>query len=392
MAIPDYGELNMATFVKTESGKWKAVIRIRRLPTAAKTFRLRNEAMEWARQTEYDMRHGTFVHPARNATLSFIDAMDRYLSEFTPNKRPYTQKAERYRAAKLKEYFSTYFLTGITPELVSKYRDLRLSACKQSFGFNKMANPPKLASGTVRLEISLLSHLFTVAIQEWHLGLVQNPVFLTRRPSNSIGRNRRLSKREERKVLSALANYPNPMLRWAFFIALDTGMRANEIRTLTVGQINLNRRTISLSDTKNKDSRTIPIPKRTLTILKEAIDNPRRMPDCDRLFFSSEVSGSNSFYQFNTAWWKLRKKLDMTDFRFHDLRHEAISRLVEAGLSDLEVASISGHRAMQMLKRYTHLRAGNLVKKLDKVGFGQIKEVQNRTRTGNVPAAYRISA
>lgn len=138
-------------------------------------------------------------------------------------------------------------------------------------------------------------------------------------------------------------------------------------------QINLNKRTISLKDTKNKDCRTIPIPKRTLAVLKESLENPQRPAGCDRLFFTHSTKPGLSYYQFGTAWWKLRKRLGMTDFRFHDLRHEAISRLVEAGLSDLEVASISGHRGMQMLKRYTHIRAGNLVKKLDKLGVGQVR-------------------
>ncbi|EPS2280435.1 tyrosine-type recombinase/integrase, partial [Pseudomonas aeruginosa] len=61
------------------------------------------------------------------------------------------------------------------------------------------------------------------------------------------------------------------------------------------------------------------------------------------------------------------KKLGMPDLRFHDLRHEAVSRLVEGGLSDQEVSAISGHKSMQMLKRYTHLRAEDLVGKLDKL-------------------------
>ena len=56
----------------------------------------------------------------------------------------------------------------------------------------------------------------------------------------------------------------------------------------------------------------------------------------------------------------------MTDLHFHDLRHEAVSRFVEMGLSDQEVAAISGHKSMQMLKRYTHLRAEDLVEKLDR--------------------------
>lgn len=367
----------MPTLVKTESGNWKAVIRIRRWPTATKTFRLRRQALEWARQTEHEMRLGSYLQRTKIQTIGFNDAMTRYLDEVTTRKRPRTQVSERYRAAVLIKYFGSFHLTEINPEMISKYRDIRLCTCKQSLGFNKMPDPPKLAPATIRLELSLLSHLFTVAIREWHLGIIQNPVLLTRRPSPSVCRTRRLGKREEQKLMLALQNYPNPMLRWAFLIALDTGMRSNEIRTLTSGQINLSKRTISLKDTKNKDYRTIPIPKRTLAILKECIDNPKRPTGCDRLFFTYSAMTGYSYYQFGTAWWKLRKRLGMTDFRFHDLRHEAISRLVEAGLSDLEVASISGHRGMQMLKRYTHIRAGNLVNKLDKLGFGREKHLFN---------------
>lgn len=363
----------MVTIVKTASGTWKALIRLKQWPTACKTFRLRKEAVEWARESEYEMLQDTFARTKSACKLEFNAAMDKYLREVTVLKSSKTQGSERYRAAQLKSYFGKYKLVEITPKMISVYRDLRLTAKKQSIGFNKLTNPPSLAPATIRLEISLLSHLYTIAIQEWHVELMQNPVFLTRRPSPSVCRDRRLHKYEERKLMTALAKYPNPMLRWAFLIALDTGMRSNEICTLTVGQINLVKRTIILHDTKNKDSRTIPIPMRTLSIIKEAIHNPNRAKDCNRLFYTKTKNGQDGYYQFRTAWWKLRKQLGMTDFRFHDLRHEAISRLVEAGLSDLEVASISGHRAMQMLKRYTHLRAGFLVKKLDKVGIGKLK-------------------
>lgn len=72
-------------------------------------------------------------------------------------------------------------------------------------------------------------------------------------------------------------------------------------------------------------------------------------------------------YQFTKIWGDLKRELRMSDLHFHDLRHEAVSRLVEGGLSDQEVASISGHKSMQMLRRYTHLRAEDLVEKLDKI-------------------------
>ena len=77
--------------------------------------------------------------------------------------------------------------------------------------------------------------------------------------------------------------------------------------------------------------------------------------------------GQRRAYQFAKIWTDIKKTLGISDLHFHDLRHEAVSRLVEGGLSDQEVASISGHKLMQMLRRYTHLRAEELVSKLDNI-------------------------
>jgi integrase len=64
-------------------------------------------------------------------------------------------------------------------------------------------------------------------------------------------------------------------------------------------------------------------------------------------------------------WQAIKRKQGLKDFRFHDLRHEAVSRFVEAGFSDQEVSAISGHKSMQMLKRYTHLRTEDLVARIE---------------------------
>jgi len=72
-------------------------------------------------------------------------------------------------------------------------------------------------------------------------------------------------------------------------------------------------------------------------------------------------------YIINKAWTTTLELAEIKDFRFHDLRHEATSRLVEAGFSDQQVASITGHSSMQMLKRYTHLRSEDLVSMMEKM-------------------------
>jgi integrase len=98
------------------------------------------------------------------------------------------------------------------------------------------------------------------------------------------------------------------------------------------------------------------------------LNNPIRPIDTDLIFFGEPgKDGKRRPYNFNKVWVDLKKTIGVTDFKFHDLRHEAVSRLVESGLSDQEVASISGHKSMQMLRRYTHLRAEDLVARLDGV-------------------------
>jgi integrase len=103
-------------------------------------------------------------------------------------------------------------------------------------------------------------------------------------------------------------------------------------------------------------------------LFEQAIANPLRPKDCDLVFFGEPGrDGQRRPYDFHKAWNDIKHSIGIADLRFHDLRHEAVSRLVEAGLSDQEVAAISGHKSMQMLKRYTHLRAEDLVSKLDEL-------------------------
>lgn len=158
------------------------------------------------------------------------------------------------------------------------------------------------------------------------------------------------------------------MLGWIVRIALETGMRSSEITTLRRSQIDLDRRVVRLRETKNTTSRTVPLTNEATRLFRQALANPIRPIDTDLVFFGEPgKDGKRRPYQFNPMWNRIKKEVGIHDFRFHDLRHEAVSRLVEAGLSDQEVSSISGHKSMQMLKRYTHLRAEDLVEKLDKL-------------------------
>ena len=346
----------MATITKTASGSWKAVIRKSGWPTTSKSFRTKRDTDDWARNVEDEMVRGVFINRADSHRLKLSVALDRYLSEVSPTKRASTASRELRRAKPLKALLGDYSLTALTPEVIAKYRDTRVKGGQ--------------SSSSVRLELSLLSHLFTIAIREWRLGIVYNPVAMVRKPTPPPGRNRRLRKEEEKQMLTACDAHSNPMLGWIVKIALYTGMRQSEIQSLTISQVDLTRRTALLRDTKNGSPRLVPLTRQAVKTLQPAIKNPLRPKDTDLIFFG-EIGrdGKRRGYEFKPAWFDAMRRAEVIGFRFHDLRHEAVSRLVEAGLGDQEVAAISGHKSMQMLRRYTHLRTEDLVAKLDKLGL-----------------------
>jgi integrase len=237
----------MPTLVKTPSGTWKAVIRKRGFPTTIKTFRTKRDADDWARTTEDEMVRGLFIRRGPSERMTFEVAMKRYLAEVTPTKRPMTQRGEVRCAKPLVSFFGKYALAGITPEMVANYRDERLAGDDRA----SKGKPQPRAANTVRVELALLGHLFTIAIKEWGIGLVVNPVRSIRRPTPSPGRNRRLREGEEKRLMAAVAAHSNPMLQWIVTLAIETGMRSSEIVTLRRGQVNLPRRVVTLVETKN---------------------------------------------------------------------------------------------------------------------------------------------
>ncbi|MBC7458315.1 MAG: site-specific integrase [Bdellovibrionaceae bacterium] len=351
--------------IKTPSGTWKVVIRKSGWPTAVKTFRLKKDAEDWERQTTDEMVRGVFIKRSPSERTTFEYAMKRYLSEVTPLKKASTQKTERNRSIILLKYFGKYSLAAITPELIANFRDERLAGLDRL----KDGKPQPRMPNTVRLDLALIGHIFTIAVKEWGLGMAMNPILNIRRPSPGAGRNRRLSPDEEERLMAAVKHHSNPMLGWIVCIAVETSMRSTEISSLRRSQVLLERRIVRLDDTKNSSSRTVPLSPAATNCFRLALVNPVRPIDTDLIFFGEPGRDKKRRpYNFNKVWANIKKDVGIEDFRFHDLRHEAVSRFVESGLfSDQEVAAISGHKSMQMLRRYTHLKAEDLVERMDKI-------------------------
>lgn len=281
---------------------------------------------------------------ARIRKMSLSRGLDKYYESVSVHKKGHLQ--EFYRVNVIKRHpLANRNMDEITTVDIAAYRDERLMQ------FNPRTGNP-ITGNTVRLELALLSSLFGIARVEWGT-CRSNPVELVRKPKVSKGRDRRLTSSEERR-LSRYFRERNLMLYIIFHLALETAMRQGEILNLQWEYIDLQHGVAHLPDTKNGSSRDVPLSRKARNLLQ-------MMPaQLKGKLFSYTSSG------FKSAWRNALKELSIENLHFHDLRHEAISRFFELGtLNVMEVAAISGHRSMNMLKRYTHLRAYQLVSKLD---------------------------
>jgi integrase len=331
----------MATFRK-RGDKWQARVQRYGQSSLAKSFNNKADALKWARNVESQLDLGMLA--PKQTMPRLMPMVDRYVEEVTPTKKGESQ--ERYRANQFrKTTLADMQLDKVTSEVVAQYRDNRLK---------------QVSANTVRLELALLSVVFEQCRKEWGFA-VNNPVRQIRMPKPGNPRQRRLEDGEEAALLAACKASRAFYLHSFVMLAIETGMRSGEMLAVTWSNVNFEKRTIFLPDTKNGSPRTVPLSTQAFNAIQAL---PRSING--RLF----TSGYHSIHKaFQLAVTKAQAtKPENVSFlrglRFHDLRHEAVTRLFEKGLNPIEVGMVSGHKTLSMLQRYTHLRSEELVAKL----------------------------
>jgi len=347
---------NMAT-IRQQSGKWQVRVQRKGYPTQSKTFTNKADAIKWGKQIEVEMERGAFQAPDEGTDATLADVLTRYLSEITPSKKG--AKVEGYRIAVLqRSNLAKQALARIRSIDIARYRDERSKT---------------VAANTIKNELNTLSAVFEAARLEWGMN-VTNPVRGLKRPNAPGGRERRLLSGEEERLLEACKASKAWYLCTAATLAIETGMRLGEIASLEWQHIDLTKRVARLSDTKNGTARSVPLSSRACQALSAL---PRNLSgklfpvcvDAIKQAFRAAVARARKTYEQELAAAgigpeALAEDPLLANLHFHDLRHEAVSRLFELGLGAMEVASISGHKTLAMLKRYTHLRAEDLALKL----------------------------
>lgn len=374
----------MATYRKRGPHQWEAQIRRRGFPAQSKTLNTKAEAEAWAQMIESEMSRGVWLSRSEAEATTLYDALERYEREITPGKK--SAAGER---SFLRIWRATAMAKSLMPTIrsadVAKLRDQWLKEYEPS---------------TVLRRLAVLSHVFTIARKEWGMESLSNPVELVRKPRPNDARTRRIvvevpqlgsgdvseegSQRsagdgELERVLAASGSILLPSVVW---LAVETAMRRSELVGLRWEHIDLERRVAHLPSTKNGSSRDVPLSTRAVNIfialqkvdgeLEEGEDDSavedgrvfRIRSDAVTRAFERAVVRAREVYLSSCK--DSRNKPDpryLTDLRFHDLRHEATSRL--ADIFPLhELTKITGHKDPRMLMRYYHPRAEDLAKRL----------------------------
>ena len=401
-------------YFEQRSGAWRAQIRRKGWPAQTRTFDTRADAEKWARAVEREMDVGAFVKRDDSERTVFKDVADRYAREVLPSKRGEVQ--DRMRLARLVERFGPYSLAAIDGTLLASYRDERLKA---------------VSPQTVVHELNMISRVFKACAMDWGIALPQGiPTAMVRKPKVDNGRERRLSALEERYLLDALANpggkAPNRWMHPLVVFAIETAARQSELLSLDWPDVDLKLGTARLRGVEGRETkngapfREVPLSVRASDVLHvveptakkrvgrvfpmtqnalqlswtRAVARARRSYVHDLLRDKLVAEGLDSSRELRALVFKKRAPHPRTlalcreieaqdstlmDLHFHDLRHEATSRLADV-FQLHELMKIIGHSSSKMLARYYHPRVKDLSAKLRATEAARVVEAAVATR------------
>lgn len=352
----------MAQIRQLKSGYWQAVIVKKGYSPQSKSFPLKVDAVAWSTDVEAKMNRGVFSDVSESEALTLRDGLLRYLREVTPSKKGF--EAETYKInAMLRESFVSKSFATFRQSDAAKYRDELLKA--------------GLSASTIRKNLSLLSHLYETANKEWSISC-NNPIKSIAKPKVNNSRERRLSAHEHKYLVAALTDTgagerQNSAVLDVVLFALETAMRQSEILSLAWSDIDLAERVALLKDTKNGEKREVPLSSAAIKALSGGDGNGNVTKIRRGKVFKTTASAVKQCFRRAVIRARNAYEADfddtdrdnavLIDLTFHDLRHEATSRL--ADIFDMhELMKITGHKDSRMLARYYHPKAADLAKRL----------------------------
>jgi len=327
----------MANITKLKSGKWRVQIRSHN-KYISKSFLKKAHASMWAKEIEYQLDRDQYEDFSDTARISLGELITRYRDEITPHKKG--RDTEKYK------------LNFILRHKIAKVKLLSLKA-KHVIDFKKDISEGR-APSTINKYIHYIYTVWETAKLNWDIALpYRNPCELVKKEKVKDTIDRILSIEEYQDLLQACTTSNLAFLSDIVEFAYITAMRFGEITKLKTSNINFEKSTALLIDTKNGETRLVPLTSRALEICQ-------KFRFREKLF---DINRDKFRHYFEQACFRAKVK----NFRFHDLRACAITNLFLNGWSIAEVSVVSGHKTWSELKRYTRIQPDTLVSKINDV-------------------------
>jgi len=345
--VPFWSPRKKMASIQKRNGSYR--VRIKRIgqSTLSKTFNSRIEAQQWANEIQAKITLGiTDTFSTKKTIKTFEEASLCYRDTHSIHKKNYVSEAGLIRI--LNNRWHGLLITDIDKSKVLSLRDDLIKAGR--------------SGSTINHYFNTISVIFQMLTDEWDVK-VPNPIKGIKRMPPSAGRSKRVKDEVEERLLASCDKLSYTLLRAIIEFAIQTGMRRGELMGLTWNDIDISGRRAYLHNTKNGEARQVPLTQRSLNVLQSL-----ERGNGGKVFQMSLEVLRNQFERIRAdskASWKDSGINPFIDLHFHDLRHEALSRLSDLGLNVIELSYISGHKTMAMLKRYTHPSHQAICSKLD---------------------------
>ena len=367
----------MAYFQKRKNGRFTATIRIKGYKNLSATFDRLTDARTWANGIESDMRTGKYIDVSETIKHTLGDLIDRYIKEKLNQRNPKDQLTFKNQLLWWKSQIGDKLLKDITPSLIAEQRDILLTQPNLKSTINHYAK----TGATVNKYLATLSIVFTKGIKEWGW-LSENPILKVDKCKENKARTRFLDADEQERLLNACKQSTTPLLYMLVVIALSTGARQGEILNLKWNNLKFNNDaqnvTLYLMNTKNGENRSVTIGGLAYKLLlehKQNITDKKVISIDSKNYVFARPDGKKPYYM-RRQWENALKKANITDFRFHDLRHTTASNLAMNGASLRDIGEILGHKTPAMTQRYSHLTEKYTTKVLQELNDKQFRNVE----------------
>lgn len=341
----------MASITQTSSGTWRVQIE-HRGRREYKTFKNKSLAARWATQRQAEFQRGMIASSDDALKTPFSEVVETYRKKVLPAKR---NRSDRFMLNTLEKRFGKARLISLLTKDIADFRDDRLA---------------EVAPATVVKELNLLRVLIDYAIRDMGIHLPSNQARIVKNPKVANARERVFMDGEEERLFAAMSN---PKLVSISKLALETAMRLGELLAIEWRDIDLKHRTLHIPKTKTDKTRTIPLSSGAIAVL-----NSMPRPMRGGRVFDCWAAGDSFENAYKRALNRARKKYEedyatkngapdprmLVDLRFHDFRHIATSRLAKSLPNVIELSMVTGHSDLKMLKRYYHVTAAELARRL----------------------------